>query len=232
MLEKLKDLLDFGIISDLYKAQRSLYIHRMIGTHAAEINKAENYKKELFVLLQNLTFSDATLALARVYDNPDNKYPNRCIRAVIDLLKELAVTDHSIIEKYQLIDQIRIHQFPDLLIKHVEEGNTGEFTKCFAWHLEGRYWYPDFQSKISELKSIRDKILAHNESTTEEYKAKYQTFEDLIYFTQSIVAVIGIAYFSTVYSINEKYVLQDDAQRISFNLKQILQDLGIIETQD
>jgi hypothetical protein len=228
LIENIKDVLEVGIVSDLFKAQRSYYVHRMIGKHAKEINKAKRHQREVFVLLQNLMFSDMTLALTKLFDTP-KKYPTRCILTLIDQLKELSINAPAIIETIQLIDQVRVHEFPDILIQDVNEKNFTGFTQHFAWHIESMYYYPGFQKKIEELKTVRDKHIAHNEATEIQHKARYKTFEDLIYYCQSVVSIVGMAYFSTIYSLNEKYLLQDDAKRISYQLEHLMKDLGIID---
>ncbi len=230
--DKIKDILETGIVSDLFKAQRSLYVHRIIGKHSKDINNAMRYQREIFVLLQNLTFSDMTLALTKLYDKPNKHYPNRCILALIKVLKEYAEDSPTIILDHQLIETIGLHGLPDFLINDIKIKDYSGFTQHYALHLESMYNHPDLQQKIEELKSVRDKHIAHNEATTVQHRAQYKTFEDLISFCQPIVSVVGLAYFSKVYSLNEKYVLQDAAESLSYSILQLLIDLGIIEDRD
>ena len=87
MKKALKDILDNGLVSDLYKAERAIHVNKRIRDNAKYINESKVSSRTLFVYIQTLSFNEAVLALSRIYDNPDKRYPTRCILRVIELLK-------------------------------------------------------------------------------------------------------------------------------------------------
>ena len=84
--KQLQDLVTHGLIADIFKMERSYMLLKNIGTNAHVINapSAGNFG-ELFGSIQVALQTDIILAVTRLYDPPDKKYPTRCIRRLFSL---------------------------------------------------------------------------------------------------------------------------------------------------
>jgi hypothetical protein len=228
MKAAIEDIIKNGLIPDIYKAEQAIFFHKKIGDYSTKINSSKDYIKSFFAYTQNLAFIEAILALSRVYDTPNERYPIRCLKNIILKLKNDTLKAPEIIEDYQTIEQLKIHHMPEIIIKQVEKGDHIQFAKYFSWHIECKMEHGDFQEKLDELKNVRDKALAHNEIINKVFKIKWTTFDYLLQFAQCVIGILGWAYFSTVYMAEGKYELTDMAKRIEFDLISTLKELKII----
>lgn len=227
MKPALEDLLKNGIVSDLFKTERAVFIHKRIGSFAIPINESNSYIKPLLVYIQNLTFNESVLALSRLYDNP-SRNRNRCILSVLKILKDKQKNAPDIIESIQTIEHLRHFNLPDILISDVEKNDSSSFAKHFSWHMDIEYQKEAFQDNINELRKVRDKVIAHNEPHDDVYTIKWQTFDDLLEYAKKLVGIIGWAFFSTAYIIKDRYLLTEDANILSRSIENLLDDYDII----
>jgi hypothetical protein len=229
MLDKITDIINNGLIIDVFKAEQAIFVNKLIGKYADEINSSSDSTKAFFVYIQNLTFSEAILSLSRIYDKPDNKFPNRCILGLINLLNDKSLIPPPVLQDNQTIEHIKTFGLSDILIKDIEEKDYQKFARHFSWHLKSKYFHDDFLQKISDLKNIRDKELAHNEQKVNVFKISWKTCEDLLIFSKMIIGIIGWAYLSTVYLLDKKYELTPYAKTMECNLLSIFKRLDIIK---
>jgi hypothetical protein len=185
--------------------------------------------KSFFANIQNMTLTESVLALSRVFDKPNNRFPNRCILGLINKLSTSAEDAPKIIETYQTIEQLKIHGMPELIIRQVENGNHILFAKYFSYHMDTIYQHDKFRARLKELKTIRDKVLAHNEQTTEVCQVTWTNLDELIGFAHQMIGIVGWAYFSTVYMFNGKYELTEYSKSFASDIACILKDLNVIK---
>ena len=88
MKTELKDILQNGIVTDLFKTGRAVFIFNKISEFSSPINESKPDIKALFGYFQNLALNEAVLALSRIYDTPYRRYPNRCILNVVNILRD------------------------------------------------------------------------------------------------------------------------------------------------
>ncbi len=225
---EIEDIITKGLRDDIYKSESAIFAFKTISTFAPSISTASDQIQSFFIYVQNLAFSEAILALSRIYDRLD-KHPTRCILNLINKLKIASSCDLQITEPEQTIEQLKLCNFPEYLSQLVQDGKYGRFADCFAHHLIGKYYRTDFQAKLKELKDIRDKLLSHNERTPYEYYITWNNIYDLLAFAQRIVGIIGWAYFNTAYMFEGKYELTEGARSIESNIISVLEKLKIIE---
>jgi len=228
MKEQISDIILHGLVTDLYRTERAIIIHQEIGKYSTIINESNSQIKKVFILLQELLFTEAILSLSRIYDTPNKKYPNRCILRLINMLKDSGNNALPIVESHQTLIQIKYFRIPEIVEKYLIVNDHVQFTKYLSWHFEFLFIQTDFQNNIKELKEIRDKILAHNEVGVNIKVIKWTTFDELIAFVKMVIGIIGWAFLSTAYMHNGKHSLSDDAEREKYIIKNMLIELGLL----
>ncbi|NHJ87927.1 MAG: hypothetical protein FK734_20860 [Asgard group archaeon] len=231
MKKELKDILDKGLVTDLYKAERAIFVNKKIEENAIYINASESYSRQLFIYIQTLSFNEAVLALSRIYDTPDNRYPTRCLLQVIEILKDKNKEAPIVNQTFQTINLLKHHSFPEILIKDIESQNYGNFARRFGLVIESDYHDVKLQESIRDLRKIRDKVIAHNEAISKNIlrQIPWSTFELLVDFAQKVIGLLGWAYFNTAFVHFDHYHLSSDAKQISSMLGKVLLKLNIIK---
>jgi hypothetical protein len=228
MKDRISDIILQGLVTDLYRTERAIFIHKEIGQYSGLINNSKSNIKKIFILLQSFCFNEAILSLSRVYDYPSLKYQNRCVLRLIEILKESGENALPISETYQTLDQIRYFRIPEMVGEYLMQRDHVEFTKYLSLHFELVLIQTPFQDKIKELKEIRDKILAHNEVVNDVKTITWTTFDELIDFVKMVVGIVGWAFLSTAYMQNGKHLLTEDAEREKYIIRNMLKELGIL----
>jgi hypothetical protein len=224
--DELEDIINNGLREDIYIAQREYFLCREIDSSLVFMVQSSEHIQKFFHYVRNLALNETIMALNRLYDNPDKKFPNRSLLKVISALKKS--NPPHIAETFQTIEQMQFHCMPPRLILSVEANDHENFAPLFASYLENEIEH-HFKSDIATIKPIRNKILAHNENTLEEFNFKWESFDRLLGFAEKVIGILGWAYFSTAYMIDGKYELTEDAKRMSGNYLALLKDLKIIE---
>jgi hypothetical protein len=228
MKHELEDIILKGLAKDLYQAERSIFLYRRIIKYAEPINGSTQSIKDLFRLIQLLTFRDAIMSVARIYDFPQNRYPNRCIFRLLKILEEAGNNALPITESYQTIEQLHYLRMPPMLVDLVRENDHIKFTNYLSKFLLTETYQPEFRNTLEELKRVRDKILAHNEPTTLDHSIQFKNLDLLIDFVKKVIGIVSWAFLSTAYMIKGKHQLSDDAERYSFLIDRFLNDCKII----
>lgn len=229
MKRELKDILDNGLVPDMYKAERAIHVNKRIRANANYINESKASSRTLFVYIQTLSFNEAVLALSRIYDNPDKRYPTRCILKVIELLKDKSKETPIVNQTYQTIKLLKHHSFPDILIEDIESQNYESFANRLSLILESDYHDVKLQESLKELRIIRDKVLAHNEAISKLKQIEWSSFDHLVEFAQKVIGLLGWAYFNTAYVHLDHYHLSSDAKQLSSMLGKVFFELDIIQ---
>ena len=81
-------------------------------------------------------------------------------------------------------------------------------------------------TKRAELRTIRDKLIVHNEDFEVQNWISWKSMNDLLDFAKEITGIIGWAYCSTVYSIQGDYMLTQDAKNGALFVDRVLTKLG------
>lgn len=87
---------------------------------------------------------------------------------------------------------------------------------------------------MKAIKSIRDKRLAHDESIDESKISviMWQELDNLVELAKSILGIIGNHYLGSLYEINGKYTLSEDALIESRSLVRLFRQAGIIKLKN
>jgi hypothetical protein len=100
-IEKLKDVIESGLVSDIFRMERAYYLYKEIGNNADRLNAWEygNYG-DFFGTVQQSLAIEASLAVSRVFDPPSLRFPTRCLRKALDILESDIDCLPEIVETY------------------------------------------------------------------------------------------------------------------------------------
>ena len=222
----LEAITEAGLASDIFRAERAIALLQVSGTRADEINNGEGNFGELFGAFQTALTTEATLAVARLYDQPSPRYPTRCLVGVLNFLAEHNEELPSIREPHQVGVALLTMNPPHALLTLAEEGSA-TFGRGFAAFVLELLCAPARKQNIQRLKQLRDKSLAHNEHVAAIDAPTWNALIDLVDLAKQVVGVLGWAYFSTAYTINGEYLMSEDAQRASRALSRLLNVLYV-----
>ena len=232
--EKLEKIVRDGIATDIFIAERAYAVFKTIGEKSGEINSLRG-SSTFFVSAQAAFKDQFLLSMARLFDNPSDKYETRCIKGVINLLAESPRSLPKIVERPNLWQVMSDVGFSASDLRLVNQTNNDqEVTLTVVKHFRNILSSKEVKPLLKNLKSIRDKRLAHNELETTDPSILKETmdkvtFKDLlglVEIAKSFVGVIGWAYMSTVFMHGGRYIMTKDAERPMNSLIHILKKLS------
>ena len=218
--EKLEDILEKGIVADIFRMERAYLLLKEIGKNVDVLNAPETGNFGMFFgVTQQALRTEAALAAARIYDKPSQKYPTRCLRAALQLLEDHGKGLPEITERWHTKCALREFCDDAGVVESVDRGKD-EFLRKFTPMFSAILDDPDVRAKIKQLKNLRDKQIAHNEAA-QKGGPTWKALTELIDYAKGFVGVVGWAFYNTVYVHDGKYMLTDDAQRPSLCLRRL-----------
>lgn len=221
-MDKIWDILQRGIVTDLFKAEKALCVLRTIGKRSYEINKLHKSVISSFAYYQNVCVHEYISSIARVYDKPNRHNETRCLERLIELLKDQAYIIPEIVENYQSIIHLKYYDFPPILIERIKEGNKAQFTRTLRIVLLSDLSQLGNQRKV--IKDWRDKILSHNDADSKIDQINFDETDQLLEFGWKVAVLIGWTYFTTVYGIKGNEILRRDARKIGYQLNHFIDE--------
>jgi hypothetical protein len=223
--DQIEDIVKKGLVEDVFRMERAYALLRTSGEWAQEINAAGRGNfGELFGSLQAALITEAVLALARIYDTPDKRYPTRCLIGVLDHLIKYSEELPKIREPYQLKISLLTRVVPDELIKAIEI-SPDKFPLLLAKYVKAESELSEHINTLEKLKTFRDKALAHNERASPISGPSWDDLHGLLELAKYVIGALGWAYFSTAYTVNGEYLLSKDAKQPSLALSRLLKKL-------
>ena len=222
--EQIEDIIKNGFVNDIFRMESALFLLREIGGRSTDINAPQrgNYG-ELFFTIQRALITEATLAIARIYDKPSNRYPTRCIKGVFKHLITYANELPEIREPYQLVFSLKKRSVSNELLSSVNH-SPEKFPRLFSEYCDSELKQNNYSLAIEKLKTLRDKRIAHNENNFVDAPT-WDALTELLDFAKYVVGVLSWAYFSTAYTINGEYILTQDAKRPSYAMSRLLKKI-------
>jgi hypothetical protein len=221
-LEKLKQLIEEGILTDLIKAEEAISVFKTISINAAQINSSEDTIKFTFGYIQQLSFNEFILSISRMYDKKTPRNSNRCIEAVIKYLFDYKDVLPPVREKYQLALHMRHFHMPEYLVDLIDNGDPSQFPAKLSLYYENRLM--NLREGIKTIKVKRDKNLAHNEPT-EVIRIKIDESEHFLNFGWKFVVIIGWAYLNSAYGFTDDFHLKRDSHSQGIYINRVIQKL-------
>jgi hypothetical protein len=221
----LHDLLYAGLGPDIFLAERAREVHKAVGASADAVN--ERGYGEFFSMVQNAAVGELTLAITKLFERTSTRYSIRSIPAVAALLRENAA-ELTVREPVAAVnDFTRIS--PAFSILSARSGAT--FTTDLAALLEstcpdpGRAGSCDLSRALDQLRTSRDKAVAHNEvfDRAAMQNAKWKDAEALLSYAKHVVAGVAMAYFGSAFADDVGYYIRSaDAQVAAVQLRKLL----------
>lgn len=220
----LDPLLDRGLVADIFRMERSFALLESIGTNAGRLNEAgtDNFG-ELFGTFQTALTSECVLSAARLFDRPSSRFPTRCVRYVLDYLRDHARDLPPIREPHQLGLTLNAAGLGYL----IEEMNAGseQFARAVVAHFEQVLEGPETVDTLAALKTLRDKVIAHNEHVEAVAGPTWAALRRLVAHTKVLVGIIGWAWVGTAYDLSGDFILTSDAIRPKYAFERLLERL-------
>ena len=140
--------------------------------------------------------------------------------------KKITITDRQILKK-RLLEMGACRQY-------LKSKTDSELTKLLVSLSRKEMPSVDTDNTLlsrpmNALKAMRDKQIAHHEVVVEDMEQiTWKEIDSMLTFAKKTVTVIGIAYLSTYYEIDNKYILMDDAKKASKALNQLFRKAKLI----
>jgi hypothetical protein len=227
---QLEDILWQGVAVDLYHVEEVLSLDDFVGRNASQINAA-NFG-QFFGSFQIILGRFLILQAARIFEQPNPRYPIRSIPSAIAVLQR-----HS--------DRLVIDQRPGLVRALSRAGAPVEqFTRLSDSELT-RFVADFFDRRMSEshpegihnarallaLKTVRDKTVAHPEAISlgQLPKSTFADIDRLVCLAKAFLGAVGFGYLSTAYEDDGgHYFMSSDAKRSTVCLRRLLQKAGVV----
>lgn len=223
--EFIKDSVEKGLLIDIFRFEQSLALIRKIAEYSNVINNSSNGNfGRAFGAINAALSTEAVLSASRINDNPSKKYPTRCLKGLLKYLEDYNDDLPSLKEKHQLITVLQTRDDTKILIDCVRD-EPQEFCKQLKRYVSFKLEVSPLLELNYELKTYRDKVLAHNEKVESIISPLWVSIEELISLAKFVVSALGWAYFSTAYSFNGDYISTRDAQRSSKCLDRLINQL-------
>ena len=111
MIKDIEEILNNGMVIDVFKTEKAFAVYNKIGEYANELNNSCFSTTNSFRYYQKLAFNEGILSLARLYDKKNNFYPNRCIDSLVKKIKSSLQDPPEIVGKAKVIDKIDAYGF-------------------------------------------------------------------------------------------------------------------------
>lgn len=197
--EELKIEFESGIVKDLFWAQYSYFVYRLIAENSQELNSALKFNEEIQHQLnyhQVTAQQHCVLQLSKVFEKRNKHYPNRCIFRLLDNLRMHALVFEPKLNESEDIEMLRTFILSEK--RDMPIHNTKDLLKLMNKALYSR----KIESAMKNLRDVRNKFIAHNEKldSSLEYITFWSDFELLLYFGRLLRNIIGQHLFHTIYN--------------------------------
>lgn len=220
--ETLKDILDEGLIKEIYKLEEALFIYIKISDNSININ--EKSFGTFFGSIQRNLLDSIFLSLAKIYEYNGNYE----VRSIPNLRKTLQNHSNEIhLQQYHIL-QRDLEKFFDY--KLLSDNNNNDVCLELSQFIQDNNPYN--QNIAKAIKDSRDKLIAHSEMHIEREALTRITWDEidiLINFAKNIVGIISFSFFSSCYIDDDGNCgLTSDAKRASSCLNRLLTKSEII----
>lgn len=191
-MNEIKNIIYEGLAKDIAIAERCLRLNRKINQ--LHKNTSEKIKKDISLILYDLSYTEMVLSLSRIFDTPNKRYPTRCLKKLHLITRGEKFQDEIKIYKSESILNLKYFGFRDDYINLLNESSDLEFINRSTRFFESREINEPIVGNILKLKTIRDKLLAHNEAINLDTLIPYELTETLIEYAKNVASFYSITY--------------------------------------
>lgn len=224
MVEQLKDIVSKGVAQNLFKAAEAIEVNTTLGFWSHEINQSPH--KRILANLQRTNSLEVVLCMSKLYDW-QKQYSLRSIPAALSLLEENA-RGFKIFNRGELI-----HILLDFGLGEPNfDGLTdAELTKHMVRNV--RDFLPLSTDELAtigqNLKSTRDKLMAHSEVISDD-AIGITTYQDVLKYMEpakKFLKLVGLPYLQTAYWHVDHYSFES-AKLTKVSLEKLLKEVKMI----
>ncbi len=224
-VDKLNDQLINGLVHDLMFAKRYFHLFKQIEKHWSKINFLNKVDKSWILLLKDSAVQQTVLYLSKIYDSSGERN-NRSTRCLRDLFKNLTIDKiDDAIKVVSLVPNswVQFCENHELGLESVGEVNIVNFIERVQNYLDREFPKGDnIENQILvNLKTIRNKKVAHNENYIDEVKLSANHVEQLLAIVESV-----LDYINTFMSIGVTGVYRDDNYVITQQIENIFKKVS------
>lgn len=205
-----------GILKDVLLAERSYSLNREINTSHSKIPKG--VEADISWILYDLSYTEMVLSLCRIYDNPDKRFPTRCLKQVYKFIKD-SDYDLDIPYKEEVLLQSPFFDIPSSFINLFQESSNKDFNRRAVAYFETEEINEPIITALETLKTIRDKLLAHNEDVPVDTLVRYDNIEVLLKHAQNAIAFFSLGYCGIHLKASDRFYLSSSAGKWRHSFK-------------
>lgn len=197
-MDKLKNFLEYGFLTQAYSCRRNLNIWKIVAKHIDELKQQNEATQKLFSFIQLSAQDNFLLGIARMYDKPNKWNDTRCIENFLtQIAGEQQVLDDLPGKK---VLGIRIQQlkFSNDLLDSLKNDSTQRVQK-FLNYYHTKYNSERIKSNLSEIRYVRSKILAHSDYESEPVNIKIEIIEEMILFVEELALTFNALFVGGTY---------------------------------
>lgn len=219
-VNRLDQMVKNGPVEYIFEAEQSLSLIEACGSNQEFLLK-HNFG-ELFGTIQGLAVNQFVLAVTKIYEKPNKRYPNLSIHSLLEFVEQNSVQLNF------LEPQLARHGL-QLLGQETSDFEAADTAakKSTVIARTLRKAIPDVESNeaLRAVKKLRDKKIAHSEDVALNMieKTTWKQAEQLLVLPRGIVGLIGDAYLATVYWDDKgDYLGSMDGSRIGRSLTRLI----------
>ncbi len=212
-----------GVLLQIHDAERNIIIWKSIAKESKFLKTQSEDVQQLYSYLQLASQTNFVLAVGKLFDKP-KKYPTKCILYFLKQVEINTFEKIEIVEKNstkKLLAQYKVSQY---LFNSVGSEDYSDFPRQFVKYYLDRYNSHQIQSDIDQVKLMRDKVIAHNE-TLYSVRLEFEVVYRLLKFASEIVSIFGMAYHSTIWENENTSLITLNAQRNAWFVESSIQKL-------
>lgn len=214
-IEKIKNYIEHGVITDAFYAQANIQIWEKIGKNIDALGQLKKIDLGLFVYLQQSALLQMALRTARIYDL-HNKYETRCLDGIFKKVGKINLAEIKI-KKPSIKSYLDKLEAPKTLYDDIE--NIEKFLPNFINFCQENLINVKYKESIFLIKTIRDKYIAHNESYYQALTFQPSMIKELTDLAVDIATVIERCLIG-----DSVYFIKEDAQRSTYFVKNLIKN--------
>jgi hypothetical protein len=219
-METLKQIILKGVLKDVLLAERSYTLNKEINISHSKITKGVD--ADISWILYDLSYTEMVLSLCRIYDTPNKRFPTRCLKQIYQVIKE-SDYDLDIPNRDDVLLQSPCLDIPDSIIKLLHESSKKEFNKRAVAYFETEEINEPIATARDTLKTVRDKLLAHNEDVSIDTLIHYENIEVLLKHAQNAIAFFSLGYCGRHLKASDRFYLSSSARKWQYSFKKFVE---------
>jgi len=214
-MEKIRKFFNDGLLSQYYIAKYNVEIWTKIANEYDFLSMQSESVQSLYAFIQISAVNNYLMALARLFDKGEDK-KTMCIESFLVLAKKHKGEAFNINDIRELLNAYSIDEKALNQIKREEPISILD-NLCDIYRT--KYQSDNIKLKIEDLRKIRNKRMAHNDSKINSSDLELSKVESLLDLAGQIISIFGVALFSTSFRI--EYQINLDTFFIDENIQLI-----------